>query len=144
MILEKSYEVQVYARGNWNVVAIFDDRRLSEVEARLIRRSRRYVALRIREEVYDHALAGFRSRVIYHYSQAEKKVEPFQGFSFAQGEAEQPTDGSGILAAVAQWLRTPLSMSEKLDRAFKFLLLAICLGNLLVIAMWMRHFWQQH
>ena len=87
MNLEKSYELQVYARGNWNVLAIFDDRRLSEVEARVIRRSRRYVAIRIREEVYDQVLAGFRSRVIYHYSQTEQKVAPFDGFSFAQSDA---------------------------------------------------------
>lgn len=146
MNLDKSYELQVYARGNWNVVAIFDDRRLSEVEARVIRRSRRYVAIRIREEVYDQVLAAFRSRVIYHYSQAEQKPAPFDGFSFARADdaAEQASAGGGLIATLAEWLHAPLSISEKLDRFFKGLLLVVCLGNLLVVALWVHHFWQHH
>jgi hypothetical protein len=146
MNLDKSYELQVYASGNWKVLAIFDDRRLSEVEARVIRRTRRYVAIRIREEIYDNALASYRSRLIYHFSQTQQKPPPFDGFSFSRGDkaSSRSPDRDGLFAGVAQWLRTPLTISEKLDRLFKLLFLGVCLGNMAIIVLWMHFFWHQH
>jgi hypothetical protein len=141
--LERSYELQGYVRGTWNVIAIFDDRRLSEVEARIIRRSRRYMAVRIREETYDQELASYRSRIIYHFSQLDNyRAPPGDGFSFQKrrDDAEAHPYRDAFLVRLAVWLHAPLTRSAKLDRVLKTLFCLVCVGDLIILVWWLRIF----
>jgi hypothetical protein len=105
MRLDPSYEVQVYARGGWKIVAIFDDRRLALIDARLLRRGRRYSAIRVTEETYDRRLEKFRSRTISRYSRWEEQQRKLRPQPRLGSYQPDTIARSGLLAWFAERVR---------------------------------------
>jgi len=69
-----SYEVHACFQGQWKTLGEFADANEAVAEAVRLRRSRRYVGIRVTEAFHD-AVNKFADRVIYRYT-AERRAAP--------------------------------------------------------------------
>jgi len=70
-MIQDSFEVQRYAQGRWQVLAIFDDRELALSHAATLRDLGRHPGLRVRHEAYDERRNHFTSTTIFRHSRLD-------------------------------------------------------------------------
>lgn len=67
-----SYELHAYSGGKWKIQGFFDDKDLALTEVRRMEEGRRYPALRVVEERYDHDAGVFKARTVYRTSATDQ------------------------------------------------------------------------
>lgn len=61
----QSFELQTLDRGKWRTDSVYDDRTLAITQAERVNEGRRYVGIRVVEEIYDEATNMTKCRTLF-------------------------------------------------------------------------------
>jgi len=67
-----SYEVHKFSNRRWQIAWITDDRRLAIFDAKRMIGRRRYLAVRVVEEKFDHATGGYQATTVFQRSRVSE------------------------------------------------------------------------
>jgi hypothetical protein len=90
----QSFELQVLDRGKWKMDSVYDDRTLAIAEAERVNEGRRYVGIRVVEEVYDEATNMSKCRTLFRGGTG-KTEEPHKPKAATRPKGAMPRTGRG-------------------------------------------------
>jgi hypothetical protein len=109
------YEIHVCSKNQWKTLGTFDEASEAIAEAVRLRRSHRYVGIRVTEETYRQATGSFASRVVYRYAletghrptavtsefARSAPIERPSGYGVAEAETVPPTEIQDLIQMLA-------------------------------------------
>lgn len=122
------YEIHVCSKGQWKTLGTFDEASKAIAEAVRLRRSRRYVGIRVTEETFRQTAGSFASRVVYRYA-LETGHRPTASSSEFAGSAPIERHSGYGMAQAAEVESVPPTQIQDLVQ-----MLAVRLGFVIVAA----------
>ena len=102
----KSYEIHTMRESKWAIDSVFNDRELALFEARRVDDSRRYMGVRVVEEIYDEQSGLTTARTIFRGSKSGLKKNERRKSSGARSPAP-PAPRGGVGQERAPRARAP-------------------------------------